>query len=457
MTITGCGFTGALAVSFDGKNATFTVNSDTQITATSPAHAAGTVDINVTTPSGTSPSTSADHFTYGSCATVTITASPPSPSPSGTAITFTASATGCPNPQFKFFWSPPGGGWFLVQDWDGSSWTWDSTGSAAGTYRVDVWARQVGSSDAYQAFAVTSYTLTAAPQCTGAGVVTNPNSPQPVGTTVLITGTDSSGCPNPQFRFFIQDTNGNWTMVQDYDGPNYSWNTVGLPGGTYHIDVWVRETGSSAAYESFVNVPYTLNGNNCTSDSVSFDKASPQQTGTIITLTGSATGCPSPQFKFWIQPPGGGWMLARDWGGATFAWNTAGLAAGTYKIQVWARNSGSSAAYEAFLASPATYTLIAAVPCTAGTYVADKPSPQAHGTTITFTASAVGCSQPLYRWWVQLPNGNWMIVQDYSTNNVFVWNTTGLAAGTYRVNVWIQQNGSTTSPETFFNQPYTLT
>ena len=43
VTLTGCGFTGAIAVNFGATPATtFTVNSDTKITATSPAHAAGT-------------------------------------------------------------------------------------------------------------------------------------------------------------------------------------------------------------------------------------------------------------------------------------------------------------------------------------------------------------------------------------------------------------------------------
>ena len=53
--ITGTNFTGASTVSFGGTLAsTFTVNSATQITATAPAQAAGTVDVRVTTPAGQS-------------------------------------------------------------------------------------------------------------------------------------------------------------------------------------------------------------------------------------------------------------------------------------------------------------------------------------------------------------------------------------------------------------------
>ena len=53
MTITGTGFTGATKVLFGTVAATsFTVVSSTQITAASPARAAGEYDVFVTTPRG---------------------------------------------------------------------------------------------------------------------------------------------------------------------------------------------------------------------------------------------------------------------------------------------------------------------------------------------------------------------------------------------------------------------
>jgi subtilisin-like proprotein convertase family protein len=60
VTITGSGLTGATSVTFGGAPATFTVDSDTEITATAPAEAE-TGLIAVVTPSGTG--TSADSFT----------------------------------------------------------------------------------------------------------------------------------------------------------------------------------------------------------------------------------------------------------------------------------------------------------------------------------------------------------------------------------------------------------
>ncbi len=72
ITITGSGFTGALAVSFGGTAAvSFSVVSDTQITAVSPPRAAGTVDITVTCIFGASAVSQADQFTYA-CPTITV-------------------------------------------------------------------------------------------------------------------------------------------------------------------------------------------------------------------------------------------------------------------------------------------------------------------------------------------------------------------------------------------------
>jgi len=62
--ITGSGFTGATSVTFGGTATSFSVNSDTQITAVSPFHVVGTVDVLVRTAATTSPNTSADNFTY---------------------------------------------------------------------------------------------------------------------------------------------------------------------------------------------------------------------------------------------------------------------------------------------------------------------------------------------------------------------------------------------------------
>ena len=65
VVITGTGFFGATAVDFASTAATsYVIDSNTQITAVSPAHAAGSVQVKVTTPAGPSANTAADDFLY---------------------------------------------------------------------------------------------------------------------------------------------------------------------------------------------------------------------------------------------------------------------------------------------------------------------------------------------------------------------------------------------------------
>ena len=65
VTITGSGFVAPAVVRFGETQATgVVVNSTGSITAVSPAHAAGTVDVTVTTASGTSAVTKKDNYKY---------------------------------------------------------------------------------------------------------------------------------------------------------------------------------------------------------------------------------------------------------------------------------------------------------------------------------------------------------------------------------------------------------
>ena len=81
VTITGTNFTGATAVSFgSAPAASFTTTGATSLTATTPAHAAGTVDVTVTGPNGPSGVVAPDHFTFvvPSTPDFSLSLSPPS-------------------------------------------------------------------------------------------------------------------------------------------------------------------------------------------------------------------------------------------------------------------------------------------------------------------------------------------------------------------------------------------
>ncbi len=220
--------------------------------------------------------------------------------------------------------------------------------------------------------------------------------------------------------------------------------------------------GGVLAVSLFVGVPGTIGlgtgyaypgATACTSASISAAPGSPQVVGTVVLLTASATTCTHPEFLFYLQFPGGPWLPDAGylpWNGtstATKSWTATGIGPGTYGIGVWARESGSTAPYEAYALS----TYILGGNCTTVTITPSVASPQSPGTAVTFTASATGCPSPRFEWWALIPGqSNWLLIQNYplggsfgrGSGNTYTWiaGQTALSAqGTYQIGVWATQ------------------
>jgi len=90
LTISGTGFTAATGVSFGSTAAaSFTINSDTSITAVSPAASAGTVDVTVTSAGGPSAASAMDQFTFVGAPSVSGIDPNNGPLGGGTTVTIT--------------------------------------------------------------------------------------------------------------------------------------------------------------------------------------------------------------------------------------------------------------------------------------------------------------------------------------------------------------------------------
>ena len=88
VTLTGTGLTGTTDVTFDGLSATnVVVVSDTEVTVDTPAHAAGLVDVEVTTPGGAD--TLLNAFTYLAAPTLTVITPDNGPATGLTSVTLT--------------------------------------------------------------------------------------------------------------------------------------------------------------------------------------------------------------------------------------------------------------------------------------------------------------------------------------------------------------------------------
>jgi hypothetical protein len=262
----------------------------------------------------------------------------------------------------------------------------------------------------------------------------------------------TSVCPTPQYRFWVLPPGGRWTVAQDYGSSStFSWNTSGLAFGAYQIEADVRGQGSAVSYDAVNSLSYSLTSPACASPTLTASAGPPGGTGTPVTFTASAAACPAPQYRFWVQSPGGPWVVARDYATSpTFVWS-GGANPGPYGIEVDVRALGSSVSYEAV--KGLTYSVVA---CSGASLSADHTSPQAAGTTVVFTGAASCLGTPQYRFWLQKPGGAWTVVQVYGASATFSWNTAGLAPGIYHLEVDVRNQGTSVSYETVSNVTFSV-
>ena len=184
VTITGTNLAGATSVTFGTAAATnVTVVSDTSITATTPGHAAGAVDVVITTPNGTATGTGA--YTYGAAPTFSSIAPATGPAIGGTGVTITG--TNLAGATSVTFGGTAATGVTGVSD---TSITATTPGHAAGA--VDV----VITTPNGTATGTGAYTYGAAPTFSS---ITPSIGPTIGGTGVTITGTNLAGVTSVTF------------------------------------------------------------------------------------------------------------------------------------------------------------------------------------------------------------------------------------------------------------------
>ena len=116
VTITGTNLTGLTGVNFGTVAAAYTLVNDTQVVATAPAQAAGTIDVTVITAAGTSATSSADHFTYSAPAVASISAVTPNSGSSNGGDTITLTGSGFSARCRATFGSTPAASFSVLSD-----------------------------------------------------------------------------------------------------------------------------------------------------------------------------------------------------------------------------------------------------------------------------------------------------------------------------------------------------
>ncbi len=290
-----------------------------------------------------------------------ITALTPSPAPpqaTGTMITWTATTTGGIAPLQYQYWLYSGatGTWTMVRDYGiSASWTWTPTQAAQ--YAVQVRVRNAGSTTTYDALKNSPTFSITVPSTLPivTSLTPSPTVPRPAGTTITWTAAATGGTAPLQYQYWLYSSvTASWTMGRDYStSPSWAWTSA--QAGQYAVQVWVRNAGSTTKYDAWLGSGYfniTAASGPPTVTSLKATPAPPQSAGTTITWTATATGGTAPlQYQYWLYSGvTASWTMVRDYStSASCSWTP--TQAAQYAIQVWVRNAGSTAKYDAWLGS----------------------------------------------------------------------------------------------------------
>ncbi|HEX7139203.1 MAG TPA: hypothetical protein VF219_15220 [Vicinamibacterales bacterium] len=169
----------------------------------------------------------------------------------GTPVTWTASV---PDPsvsmEYQFFvYAASTSQWALAQPYSTQK-TFVWTPTVVDSYGLQVWARQVGSTVAYDTYASTGLVGVTSGPAQMVSLTSNTALPATAGTTITWTAGATGGSAPLEYQFWRQDA-GTWIMVRDYSSQNtYSWITTAPDSGQHAIQARVRSIGSSSPYES---------------------------------------------------------------------------------------------------------------------------------------------------------------------------------------------------------------
>ncbi len=267
-------------------------------------------------------------------------------------------------------------------------------------------------------------------------------------------------CPSgavPNYAYFTgTSANGPWTLQQSWTTSSWSWSTAGLSPGDYYVLVWASDgptqlSGVQPTVQVQAVSELTLQAPpNCDFVAVA-PSPSAVAAGANVTVAASASCPPGSVAKysyFTRAGSSGGWALRAAWIGASWTWPTAGLAAGSYQVLVWASDGPYTVPQSQAIAT-ITVGSQTSSPSGACTAVAvNVPGSAGSGSAVTVTATATCGSGtvPEYSYFTRAgTSGGWALRAAWIGPS-WTWSTSGLPAGPYQVLVWAS-DGPFTVPQ----------
>lgn len=388
---------------------------------------------------------------------VALQQTPASPSRFGQPLTWTATGAPGGGVEYSFWIRRAGAAWREVRPYGVSNThSWTPAYADIGDHEIQVRARRIGS--ALEVTDTRSFTVSLGRTPGVRGVSTTSPLPLPAGASITWSTSTDSGEKPTHYQFWLRDAAG-WRMVQDYSSNSaYTWQTTAADVGSYALQVWVRNSDSPAAYESFGSVTFDVRTPDPLTVALRPASASapPWPRGARVTWVALARGGVGPlQYRYWIRDPAGLWTIARDYTpDPTLVWTPD--TAGSYQVQVWVKNAGSIATWDAYHGAAAEVKNNE--PIAVRWSNAPAGSPKAGRLHYWQAEASGGSSGPLeYQFWrYDGKSGAWAIVQPWSVRRQYFWTPTTSDIGQYSLQVWVRNAGSSASYDAWLSTSFTV-
>jgi hypothetical protein len=314
------------------------------------------------------------------------------------------------------------------------SFSWNTTSLANGSYTLSVKAYDaagnIGSST--NVSVTVNNPDTTAPTVS---IVSTINNSTINGTqTITVSASDNIGVS--KVEFYIN----NVLQATDTASPySFSWNTTSVANGLYTLSAKAYDAANNIGQSANMTVTVSNSSPAPTVSIISPINGATYNGSATITLTASATAngtATITRVEFY-----NGANLLNTVSSSPYSYTWSNVATGTYTFTAKAYDSTGAVS----ISSPVNVNVVS--PVKTVTMSAGSPtSPSPVGTSVTFNASASGGSGSYqYKFMVKIPGSGWATEQVYSSNSSFTWKTTGLTAGTYNIQVWARNAGSTGS------------
>lgn len=301
-------------------------------------------------------------------------------------------------------------------------------------------------------------------------VSANRTAPQLTNTPITFAATTADGVPPFQYKWAVSKDGNTWQHAAWSETNTFTWAPA-VAETNYHVGVWARSAwNQDDAGEASAAIPFAIAApppppppapapapappaSKVTAVAVSGGPSSTVITGTATNWTAAVTGGASPVQYKWLVNNGYAWIVYKDWSADHTFTYVPGIA-GTNRISVLARSAGNTkdvaeASVNSSSFAVAGPTMVTPLPPpqisnkVLAVFVAPNVSaPQPVGSTVTWTATAVGGIAPaLYKYLIH-DGTNWVAQGGWTTSTTFAWKP-ATPGGKYRLSVWAKSPANT--------------